>query len=154
MLGTAQTTYTTNFPDAGFAPNLAVLGGWSHEHDCLESSPARACIIDNILGCPEGVGKEWCSYTNGYRYNIQRTSPSAPDQDYWITATPIDAKPVAVERSWSDWLFHRPVRYKPLKNYCASGEASVRSEEGPPLTVPYTQAQCARLPLDDPDEGK
>jgi hypothetical protein len=150
MLSTAQTTYTTNFPDAGFAPNLAVLGGWSHEHGCSGPSTDHACIIDRILGCSEGVGQGWCSYTNGYRYNIQRTLPSVPDQDYWITATRIEANPVQVKRSWSDWLFRRPVKKdKRLRNYCASGDGSVRSEEGPPLTVPYTQVQCARLPLDD-----
>lgn len=155
-LNTTQTTYVTTFPDAGFAPNLAALGGWSSDKSCLGPSPAHSCLIDNVLGCPEGVGQAWCTYSNGYRYNIQRTSPSATEQNYWITATPIDAKPVVVERTWTDWLFSRPIRKpKPLKNYCSTGDASVRAVEGPPLSVPYTLAQCERLPeLKYEDEEK
>jgi len=157
-LNTVQTTYISTFPDAGFAPNLAVLGGWSSDNRCLGPSPAHSCLIDSVLGCSAGVGQVWCTYTNGYRYNIQRTSPSATEQNYWITATPIDPKPVEVERTWIDWLFGRLVRKsKPLKNYCSTGEASVRAEEGPPLSVPYTLAQCERLPelkYEDEAEGK
>ena len=156
-LNTSQSTYSLTFPDAGFAPNLSALGGGSSDKGCLGPTAAHACLIDNILGCAEGVGKAWCTYTNnGYRYNIQRTSQSAAEQNYWITATPIDAKPVEVEYGWMDWLFRTPVRKpKRLKNYCSTGDATVRAEEGPPLSVPYTLAQCERLPeLKYEAEGK
>jgi hypothetical protein len=135
-------------------PRQASLPTWLCSEDGLPRMAVWVLPLITLASSitSSAVRREWARRGVLIRMDIATTSsarPRRPDQDFWITATRIEANAVAVERSWSDWLFRRPVtKGKRLRNYCSSGDGSVRSAEGPPLTVPYTQAQCARLPVD------
>ncbi len=130
MLNTAQVMYSSTYPEQGFAPNLAVLGPDRPDAtntDC-QPSPTHACLIDAKIGCSKGTSSAWCA-DNLYRYNVQSSSSTPPYKDYWITATPLQPGPEK-------------------KNYCATPDAVLRSEQGAPLSRPYTLDECKRLQID------
>jgi type IV pilus assembly protein PilA len=129
-LATSEITYSSTYPEQGYAPNLAVLGPDRPDAERIGCRPstAHACLIDPNLGCSNGTGLAWCA-DRVYRYNIQSSSLAPPYKDYWITATPLEAAP---ER----------------KNYCMTSDAVLRSESGPPLSRPYTLAECEKLQID------
>jgi prepilin-type N-terminal cleavage/methylation domain-containing protein len=56
-IDTAQVSYASSNPLQGFASDLNTLG------------PANASLLDNILGCPAGVGTASCE-KSGYTFNI------------------------------------------------------------------------------------
>src|SRR5437899_4216191 len=64
-LNTAEITYVTNYPDAGYARNLATLGPGSSRTCAGEGSAQNACLIDATLGCTG----PWCE-KDSYRFNI------------------------------------------------------------------------------------
>jgi hypothetical protein len=116
---TAEFTYAATYPHIGYAPNLAILGGMK---DC---GPKHACLLDNVLACPEGVGTAWC-VKGMYRYNVQSSSRKAPYRDFWVTAAPITVEPN-------------------LRDYCAGPDSVIRSEPAKARTAPYTLAECLTL---------
>ena len=117
---TYSTTYRTE--GAGYAPDLATLGPGTG--DCRPNGPSdkNACLIDKELGCAAGTSGQWCS-KDQYRYSItgMKTGGSTILNDYVITATPVGSSPA--------------------KTYCATGDAVVRSHEGPPLKKPITSVE-------------
>jgi hypothetical protein len=122
-INTAQVIYATMYEKAGYAPNLSRLGGWP-EGPC---GPEHACLLDRVLGCPEGTGLGWCSY-GLYRYNIQSGSSEPPYKDYWVTATPLDPN-------------------SELRTYCSTSSDPVpRSIKIAPLTTPFTLEECLAVP--------
>lgn len=128
VIRTAEATYAGSYPKAGFAPNLLMLGGAPGD----SCGPSRACLLDNLLACPESVGQGWCS-VGSYRYNIQSSSKNSPYKDYWLSVTPIS-------------------RYEPgnkkAKSYCLTSDGNLRSELVTPLLRPYALQECLALPLD------
>jgi hypothetical protein len=129
MLATAQVSYSSTYPDQGYAPNLAALGPDRPDLtiDC-RPTPAHGCLIDSKIGCSSGKGLGWCA-DRVYRYNMQSSYSAPPYENYWVTATPLKADPEN-------------------KNYCSTSEAVVRSETGPPLSRPYTLEECEKLQID------
>jgi hypothetical protein len=118
----AEVTYAATYPKSGYSPNLAFLGGMK---DC---SPKHACLLDNVLACPQGVGPAWCA-KGTYLYNIQSSSFAGPYRDYWVTAVPVTVG-------------------SKLKNYCSGSNIAIRSEPAKARTAPYTLAECLVLPVD------
>jgi hypothetical protein len=126
-LNTAEITYATTYPEQGYAPDLATLGPGRPEATntgCQGPTTAHACLIDARVGCNAG-STAWC-VSGPYRYSIQSSSSKPPYRDYWITATPIEARPEH-------------------KNYCSASDLVVRSEQSLPLSRPYTLAECLAL---------
>src|SRR6267154_6415978 len=83
-ISTAEATYVTNFPTAGFAPSLALLGsGTAGTIPCVATATS-ACIIDNTLGCTNANG--WGN-KDAFWYNVTLTTG-----DYTITAIPISGQ--------------------------------------------------------------
>jgi len=127
-LATSQITYSSTYPDQGYAPNLATLGPDRLDFENCHPTPTHACLIDPKVGCGNGTGLEWCA-DNVYRYNIQSSSLAPPYKDYWITATPLEAGPKR-------------------KNFCMTSDAVLRSELGPQRSRPYTLSECEKLQID------
>ena len=121
-INTAEATYVTSYGKVGYAPNLAVLGP-ANSDNC---DSFRACLLDPVLSCPEGVGQSWC-VKGMYRFNIQSSSSEPPYRDYWTTATPIRPDP-------------------DFNNYCSASDAVLRWEHAAPLSRPYTLEECQALP--------
>jgi hypothetical protein len=126
VINASEITYATNYPKMGYAPNLFILGPGLT--DSVQCDPSRACLLDTVVACPSGIGHGWC-IKSGYRFNLQSSSQGPPYKDYWVTATPIEAKPK-------------------LRNYCSAEDARIRIAMTPPLTRPYTREECLAMPFD------
>jgi len=124
-INTAQVAYSTNYPDQGYAPNLAALGPDGPDYAQCHPTRTHACQLDEKVACPSGTGTAWC-VKGAYRYNLQSSSTEPPYKDYWITATPVHANPE-------------------LNNYCSLPDAVVRWERAAPLSRPYSLEECQAL---------
>ncbi len=128
-INTTQVTYSTTYPEQGYARDLATLGG-----NCSAGGTAEhACLLDSQLGqanCTSGV---WCQ-KGAYKYTISSNcaAPRFGEQqqgtenacaEYVIVATPINSN--AGRRS-----------------YCSVSDAVIRSRSGFPLAVPPTAEEC------------
>jgi type II secretory pathway pseudopilin PulG len=131
MLNTSQITYSTTYPDQGYARDLASLGG-----NCASGSGGtaeHACLVDSQLAqanCTSGI---WCQ-KGAYKFTI--SSNCAPARfgeqqqgtdnactEYVIAATPTNSN-----------AGHR--------SYCSVSDAVVRSRSGFPLATPPTAEEC------------
>ena len=130
-INTAQITYSTTYPEQGYARDLATLGS-----NCASGSGAtaeHACLVDTQLGqaaCTSGV---WCQ-RGQYKFTVSSTCAPArfgeqqqgaenACTEYVIAATPINSN--AGRRS-----------------YCSVSDAVVRSRSGLPLATPPTAEEC------------
>jgi type II secretory pathway pseudopilin PulG len=131
VITTSQITYSTTYPEQGYARDLATLGG-----NCASGSGAtaeHACLLDSQLGRADCTSGVWCQ-KGQYKFTI--SSNCAPARfgeqqqgtenacaDYVIAATPADSN-----------AGHR--------SYCSVSDAVVRSRSGFPLTTPPTAEEC------------
>ncbi|HEV2021681.1 MAG TPA: pili assembly chaperone [Terriglobales bacterium] len=77
-INTSQVTYSTNYPNVGFANTLAALGGAT---PCTATA-ATACLIDQVL-----AGKP--NQKSGYAFALAGFSGSVPEVTYTISGDPI-----------------------------------------------------------------
>jgi prepilin-type N-terminal cleavage/methylation domain-containing protein len=84
-ISTAQATYSETYPDAGFAPDLNTLGPGPTAGNTTSTS-ANALLLDNVLGCPAGVGTAYCE-KSGYDFNITAAT-GTPLNVYSANANP------------------------------------------------------------------
>ncbi len=85
-INTAEVTFASTFPTMGFAPDLNSLGPGASAV-CGTPSTTNACLLDNVLGCPTGVGTTACA-KSGYNFFIT-ISASTPNTYYTSNANPI-----------------------------------------------------------------
>lgn len=128
-INTAQITYSTSYPEQGYARDLHTLGSCSSG----EGNAEHACLLDSQLSqenCTSGI---WCQ-KRAYKYTV--SSNCAPARfggqqqgtenactEYVIAATPINSN--AGRRS-----------------YCSVSDAVIRSRSGFPLATPPTIEEC------------
>jgi len=74
-INTSQVTYTTDYPDKGYAPNLAALGPGS-SGSCSERTADHACLLDNVLGGSQCTAGAWCT-RSGYKFSMRREGDCA-----------------------------------------------------------------------------
>ena len=127
-INTTQVTYSTTYPEQGYARDLATLGG-----NCTSGTAEHACLLDSQLAqanCTSGV---WCQ-KGQYKYTIssnceparfgeQQQGTQNACTEYVIAATPIN--------------FNTGRR-----NYCSVSDAVIRSRFGGPLGTPPTAEEC------------
>ena|SRR5579864_169049 len=127
-INTTQVTYSTTYPEQGYARDLATLGG-----NCTTGTAEHACLLDSPLGqanCTSGV---WCQ-KGQYKYTIssncapahfgeQQQGTDNACTEYVIAATPVN--------------FNTGRR-----NYCSVSDAVIRSRFGGPLSTPPTAEEC------------
>jgi type II secretory pathway pseudopilin PulG len=132
-INTSQITYSTNYPEQGYARDLATLGPGSSNGCSGGGTAEHACLLDSQLGqanCTSGV---WCQ-KGQYKYTVSSSCPPSRfgDQqqgtdntcaEYVITATPLN--------------FNTGRR-----NYCSVSDAVTRSRFGGPLSRPPTAEEC------------
>lgn len=120
-----QTTYSTTFPRAGYAPDLATLGPGGPS--CAsEGTQKNACLLDAELGCTAGTSGNWCT-RDQYKYSIIGINKSSVVDDFIITATPADKSAGAM-------------------SYCATSDAIVRYHSGALTDAIKTVAECTAWP--------
>ena len=125
VIHTAQVTYTTAYPDRGYAPGLATLGPGST--DCSSSSDVsadHACLLDEKLGGPSCTAGTWCVHS-GYRFSMSASCKDQLCDDYVAVATPVESSTGA-------------------KSFCSTTDGVIRSQSGPALAAPITAEECAK----------
>jgi competence protein ComGC len=128
MLNTTQITYSTTYPEQGYARDLATLGG-----NCSSGTAEHACLLDSQLGQADCTSGVWCQ-KGSYRFTI--SSSCAPARfggeqqgtenacsEYVIAATPINSN-------------------AGRRNYCSVSDAVIRSRTGFPRATPPTAEEC------------
>lgn len=93
-LNTAEITYVTTYPTAGFAATLGVLGPGGANCGTATPSSTGACLVDNVVGCATAPCPK-----GGYEYFIVSSSTSAPYGDYTASATPMQVGQTG-SRNW------------------------------------------------------
>jgi type IV pilus assembly protein PilA len=127
-LNTAEITYLTVYPDAGYSKSLVALGPGQPPVDCTNSSNVtaeHACLVDAVLGCASAAG----CVKYGYRFSLTGIcGDGGPCSDYLITARPIDSN-------------------TGTKSFCSTNDGVIRYQSGPPFTaMPDTAEECRAWP--------
>ena len=132
-INTAQITYSTTYPEQGYARDLATLGPGSTNGCSAGSTAEHACLVDSQLGqanCTSGV---WCQ-KGQYKFTIstncaparfgeQQQGTDNACTEYVIAATPENSN-----------AGHR--------SFCSVSDSIVRSRSGLPLATPPTAEEC------------
>jgi type II secretory pathway pseudopilin PulG len=117
---TAQLTYSTSYPQRGFARDLATLGPPPGGGNT--PSPDHASMIDATLGNASCTAGTWCT-RSGFRFSITSVCKTQPCKQYVVVGTPV-----------SDSTGTR--------SYCSTSDAIVRSKNGAPLISPISVSEC------------
>jgi hypothetical protein len=124
-LYTSQLQYSSKYPSAGYARDLATLGPGS-AGSCSESDGTleHACLIDSTLGNSRCTAGSWC-VKDGYKFRIAATCGSdGICSDYVIVATPVVPGTTGT------------------KSFCATADAIVRERSRGATFIPPTVAEC------------
>jgi hypothetical protein len=131
-INTTQVTYSTIYPEQGYARDLATLGSGQSGGCNSGGSAEHACLLDSQLGKANCTSGAWCQ-KDAYKYTISSTC-AAPNfgaqqgtenacAEYVVAATPIN--------------FNTGRR-----SFCSVSDAVVRSRSGGPLLRPPTAEEC------------
>jgi type II secretory pathway pseudopilin PulG len=132
-INTTQVTYSTTYPDHGYAPDLATLGPGPAGNCVGEGTADHACLLDNLIGNARCTAGAWCT-KYGFRFTLTREGScgqppgsqqdESPDCTYVVVATPINS---ATGR----------------KNFCSTADAVIRYKFGLPMSQPISAAECS-----------
>ena len=126
-INTAQITYSTQYPDHGYAPDLATLGP-GPSGSCSTGTAQNACLLNNIVGASRCTAGQWCAKT-GYKFTVSAVCDSAGVcSNYVVTATP------QVSGSTG------------RKSFCSTSDSVVRTSDRGTLDAPATADECAEWP--------
>lgn len=120
-VNTSQITYSTEYPTAGYAPDLATLGP-GPSGSCTEGTQEHACLLDRVLGNANCGAGSWC-VKNGYEYSLAAVCGDHGCTDYVIAARPLTEGTTG------------------SKSYCSTTDAVVRYRHGTLLSPP-TVEEC------------
>ena len=90
-INTAEVTYASMYPQAGFSTDLEKLGGPTP----CNASPATACLIDQVLASGERVGYK-------FTYEAQDSKGDKVMDTYFVRAVPIGQGQTGVRSFCSD----------------------------------------------------
>jgi hypothetical protein len=131
-INTGQVTYATNYPDKGYAPDLATLGP-GPSGSCGEGSAEHACLLDNVLANASCTAGSWCT-KNGYKFSLSREGncvaqagsqdSSSPECTYVVVATPVNAS-------------------TGNRSFCSTSDGVIRYRRGLSLSQPINAQQCS-----------
>jgi type IV pilus assembly protein PilA len=125
-INTSQITYETNYPQKGYAMDLATLGPGA-QPDCKEPNEDHACLIDRVIAGPACMPGAWCSK---YDYRFSMTGFCNLDHvcsEYVATATPVNLS-------------------TGTRSFCSTSDAIIRYKEGL-ITEPLSTAEeCKEWP--------
>jgi Domain of unknown function (DUF4190) len=132
-VNTTQVTYSTTYPEKGYAPDLATLGP-GQSNSCSSGGTAEhACLIDSTLGNSTCTAGSWC--TKGqYKYNLSASRDceessgnsqgnGSANCSYVVVGTPVT--PSMGNRS-----------------FCSTADAVVRQRFGQ-ITQPVSAEECS-----------
>jgi hypothetical protein len=118
----SEVTYSTMYPEKGYAPALATMGQVAGDCSASDVSPAHACLLDHNIGNAACTVGKWCEHS-GYRFSVRGVCRQSICTGYVATATPVSES-------------------TGTKSFCSTADAVVRTHTGPSLTTPLTEAEC------------
>jgi type IV pilus assembly protein PilA len=135
-INTTQVTYSTQFPNRGYAPDLASLGPGPTGSCSGEGTAEHACLLDNVVANSSCTAGAWCTKSS-YKFSMSAEGncggsgqAAGAECTYVVVATPVDS--AAGRRS-----------------FCSTSDAVIRSRYAV-LASPITAEQCNQwLPLAD-----
>jgi len=119
---TAQITYSSAFPQRGFARDLASLG--PDPRDVSASSADHASFIDATLGNASCTAGAWCT-KSGFQFSITAVCKKQRCDEYVVVGTPVNSN-------------------TGLRSFCSTSDAVVRFKMGTPLTSPIGVSECLK----------
>jgi len=127
-VNTSQVTYSTRFPEHGYASDLATLGPGPSGSCRDEGTAEHACLLDNLIAASRCTAGQWCSKA-GYTYSVSAVCDSARVcSDYVVIAHPI--------------VFGSTGR----RTFCSTSDAVIRSRPGEFTSGPLTAEECVEWP--------
>ena len=125
-VNTAQVTYSSSYPQRGFAHDLATLG--PDPRGLTTSSAEHASFIDSTLGNASCTAGAWCT-KSGYQFIINTSCTKQTCKEYVVVGTPAGNN-------------------TGTRSFCSTSDGVVRYRVGAPLTSAVSVAECqAWLPL-------
>jgi type II secretory pathway pseudopilin PulG len=135
-INTSQVTYSTTYPDKGYAPDLATLGSGENSSCGSGGTAEHACLIDSPLGNSSCTAGSWC-VKGQYRYSVSATrdcedtsgnsqGSSTANCGYVVVATPVSS--AAGTRS-----------------FCSTADAVLRERSGT-ISQPISVEECSGWP--------
>jgi len=126
MLDVAQVTYSSTYPQEGYARDFATLGpdprGTGYE------SSHHAGLIDTELGNSTCTVGAWCAKA-GFRFMLRAMCLQEKCLNYVVVGTPVEGN-------------------EATRSFCSISDGVVRYKIGPPLSGPVSVSQCRTwLPL-------
>jgi type IV pilus assembly protein PilA len=120
MLKTAEISYSTIYPERGFAGSLAMLGTDPAAPGMVNAN--HAGLIDETIGNPRCTASAWCE-KNGYRFRVSAECRERTCQEFVAIGTPVSGNTGG-------------------RNFCSTSEGVVRFRVGAPLSTPLTALEC------------
>ena len=127
-INTMQITYSTTYPEQGYARDLATLGG-----NCTSGTAEHACLLDSQLGQANCTSGGWCQ-KGQYKYTV--SSNCAPAR--------FGEQQAGTENACAEYVIAAtPINFNTgRRNYCSVSDAVIRSRLGGPLSTPPTAEEC------------
>ncbi|HXA78089.1 MAG TPA: hypothetical protein VNV41_13240 [Candidatus Acidoferrales bacterium] len=88
VVNTAQIAYSANYPDRGFAPDLAKLG--MDPRGLTASSPEHAGYLKQALANQDCAGDGWCTQS-GFRFRVSAVCQRQVCRDFVVVAKPVSS---------------------------------------------------------------
>jgi len=85
-INTAEVAYATNYPNTGFSPDMASLGG-APTPCATAATTTAACLIDNVLATAISIG----TAKSGYYFTYAATTAGTLQTAYTLLGTPANA---------------------------------------------------------------
>ncbi len=121
---TAQVSYSTTYPDRGYARDLATLG--PAPGPPATPSADHAGLVDPALAGASCTARAWC-IKDGFRFRMNGVCVQQQCGEFVVMATPVAASTGS-------------------RNLCTTSDGVIRFNVGPPLTLPLRPAECRRWP--------
>ena len=119
-VNTAQVTYGAEYPQRGYAPDLATLG--IDPRGPVSYSEGHAGLISETLANESCTGGAWCT-KSGYRFTVRSICKQRLCKEYVVVATPVDSN-------------------TGTRSFCSTSDAIVRYKPGSPVASPLSVAEC------------
>jgi type II secretory pathway pseudopilin PulG len=117
----AQVTYSSTYPQKGYARDFATLLG-PDPRDPASSSAGHANLVEATLGNPSCTAGAWCT-KSGYQFAITSTCKVQRCNEYVVSGTPVSSSTGG-------------------RSFCSTEDAVIRVKPGAALTSPVSVAEC------------
>jgi len=99
-INTAEVTYASTYPAAGFANNLATLGPGTTPGNTVAAS-TNAVLLDSVLGCSGATASGGACTKSGFTFTVSGPT-TTPISTYNSTAGPITVNQTGTRYFYSD----------------------------------------------------